>query len=48
MHLARLEAQVALGRLLARLPGLRLTDPAAAEPRGIVFRKPPRMDVAWD
>jgi cytochrome P450 len=48
MHLARLEAQTAIGRLLERLPGLRLTDPAGAEPRGIVFRKPPELRVAWD
>ena len=48
MHLARLEAHTALDRLLKRLPGLRMTDPAAAEPRGVVFRKPPELRVAWD
>ena len=44
MHLARLEAHTAVERLL-RLPGLRLDGPA--EPRGLVFRKPPELRVAW-
>jgi len=45
MHLARLEARTAVARVLDRLPGLRLMhdDP----PRGLVFRKPPRVDAAW-
>src|SRR3954447_21866965 len=38
MHLARLEAHAAVGRVLERLPGLALTEPA--EPTGLVFRKP--------
>jgi cytochrome P450 len=48
-HLARLEAQVAVGTLLARLPRLRL-DPGypSAAPRGLVFRKPPALRVRWD
>jgi cytochrome P450 len=48
MHLARLEAQVAIGRLLDRLPHLRL-DPAEPAPaaRGLVFRKPPALPVIW-
>jgi cytochrome P450 len=45
MHLARLEAQVAIGSLLDRLPNLRLQGPAA--PRGLVFRKPPELRVLW-
>src|SRR5919201_3675456 len=45
MHLARLEAHVALGLLLDRLPGLRLDPAHPAAPRGLVFRKPPRLDV---
>jgi cytochrome P450 len=47
MHLARLEAHTAVGRLLARLPGLRLEPGAAAAPRGLVFRKPPELRVVW-
>ena len=48
MHLARLEAHTAIDRLLGRLPGLRMTDPAGAEPRGVVFRKPPELRVVWN
>ena len=47
MHLARLEAHVALGLLLDPLPGLRLDPAHPAAPRGLVFRKPPRLDVVW-
>jgi cytochrome P450 len=46
MHLARLEAHTAVERLLRRLPGLCLDRPA--EPRGLVFRKPPELHVRWD
>jgi cytochrome P450 len=45
MHLARLEAHTAVERVLDRLPGLRLEEPAA--PRGLVFRKPPALNAAW-
>jgi cytochrome P450 len=45
MHLARLEARTALTHVLARLPGLRLREDHP--PRGLVFRKPPRVDAAW-
>jgi cytochrome P450 len=47
MHLARLEAHTAVGRLLARLPGLRLEPGHAPAPRGLVFRKPPELRVVW-
>jgi cytochrome P450 len=47
MHLARLEAHTALRVLLDRMPEPRLTDPAGAEPRGLVFRKPPELRVDW-
>ena len=47
-HLARLEAQVAVGTLLARLPRLRLDPGHPSAPRGLVFRKPPALRVRWD
>ncbi len=47
MHLARLEAHTAVGRLLARLPGLRLDPEHASAARGLVFRKPPELRVLW-
>jgi cytochrome P450 len=48
MHLARLEARIAIGRLVDRLPRLRL-DPEqpAPAPAGLVFRKPPVLPVVW-
>jgi cytochrome P450 len=45
MHLARLEAHSALRLALDRLPDLRLDQPTA--PRGLVFRKPPSLNVTW-
>jgi cytochrome P450 len=47
VHVARLEAQAALQALLT-LDGLRL-DPDAPAPavRGLVFRKPVRLDAVW-
>jgi hypothetical protein len=47
MHLARLEALTAAVRLHERLPGLRLDSERPTAPRGLVFRKPPRLDVVW-
>ncbi|MFB4310150.1 cytochrome P450 [Actinomadura sp. GTD37] len=46
-HLARLETRTALAALLDRLPGLELDPDRPARPRGLVFRKPPRLDVRW-
>lgn len=48
MHLARLEAQVALERVLSRLPGVRLDPVRPSAPHGLVFRKPPTLWVRWD
>ena len=48
MHLARLEAHTAVGRVLARLRGLRLDPARPSAPRGLVFRKPPTLHVVWD
>jgi cytochrome P450 len=47
MHLARIEAQVAIRGLLDRLPGLRLDPARPNAPRGLVFRKPPALHVLW-
>ncbi|MFE2045980.1 cytochrome P450 [Streptomyces sp. NPDC059477] len=46
-HLARLETRVALRRLLARLPGLRLDPDRPAAPSGLVFRKPLSLHLRW-
>jgi cytochrome P450 len=48
-HLARIEARAALLTLLRLLPGLRL-DPRHPQPApcGVVFRKPPALQVRWD
>jgi cytochrome P450 len=43
MHLARLEAHVALRVLLDRFPDISLAEPTA--PRGLVFRKPPELRI---
>jgi cytochrome P450 len=48
MHLARLEAHAAVGRVLERLPALRLDpDEPPPAPRGLVFRKPPALRTVW-
>jgi cytochrome P450 len=47
VHLARLEARVSVGALLRGLPGLRLDPARRSAARGLVFRKPPRLDVIW-
>jgi cytochrome P450 len=47
MHLARLEAHTAVGRVLERLPGLRLDPARPSRPAGLVFRKPPELHVLW-
>ena len=48
MHLARMEATVAINALLDRLPGLRL-DPSAPPPRvvGMAFRSPAGLPVEF-
>jgi len=47
VHLARLEARAGLAALVSQLPRLRL-DPAGEHGiRGLVFRKPPRLDCLW-
>jgi cytochrome P450 len=46
--LARAETQTAVRALLDQLPGLRLEPGHPAAPRGLVFRKPPALQVIWD
>jgi len=48
MHLARLEAQVALERVFARLQDVRLDPARPSAPRGLVFRKPPTLWAYWE
>ncbi len=47
VHLARLEARTALRLLLTRLPDLRLDPARPSLVRGLVFRKPPALNVVW-
>jgi cytochrome P450 len=47
MHLARLEAHLAVGGMLERLPDLRLDPERPSSPRGLVFRKPPELHVLF-
>jgi cytochrome P450 len=48
VHLARLEAQVAVRAAVQQLPGLRLDPERPSAPRGLVFRKPTSVHVCWD
>jgi cytochrome P450 len=48
VHLARLEARLALQGLIERLPGLRLDPQERPRVEGLVFRKPRRLAVVWD
>ena len=47
VHLARIEARVALRKLLDRLPGLRLDVERPAAISGLVFRKPLALHMIW-
>jgi cytochrome P450 len=46
-QLARTETTIAVGQLLDGLPGLRLHPDYPNAPRGLVFRKPPTLQVLW-
>ena len=46
-QLARTETTTAVRLLLERLPGLRLDPDHPNAPRGLVFRKPPALQVRW-
>jgi cytochrome P450 len=48
LHLARAEARIAVERLLAELPGLRLIAGKSSPPAGYEFRQPRALHVAWD
>ena len=48
VHLARLEAQIAVETIVDQLPGLHLDPTSAGAPAGLVFRKPSRLAVRWD
>jgi cytochrome P450 len=47
VHVARLEARVALRAILERFPRLRLDPERPASVRGLVFRKPVSLHVLW-
>jgi cytochrome P450 len=47
-HLAKFETQIALERLLARLPNLRIEQGNVCAPYGSEFRKPPHLPLSWD
>jgi cytochrome P450 len=47
MHLARLEARVAVARLLERFPQVRLDPGRPATITGLIFRKPAELHVVW-
>lgn len=47
MHLARLETRAAVDAVLDELPGIQLDPPGQEGPRGLIFRKPPTVEVSW-
>jgi cytochrome P450 len=47
IHLARLEARLALRAILERFPHLRLDPDTPSAVSGLVFRKPPALHVLW-
>jgi cytochrome P450 len=47
-HLAKLEAKIALERLLNRLPNWNIDMDAASAPYGSEFRKPRRLELTWN
>ena len=48
VHLARLESRAALAALVDGLDGLALDPGSPARVRGLVFRKPVRLDAIWE
>lgn len=47
VHLARLEARIAVSALLHRFRTVRLDPDRPSPVRGLVFRKPPSLNVTW-
>jgi cytochrome P450 len=47
VHLARLEARLALSGLIERFPRLRLDPDTPSAVTGLVFRKPVSLNVLW-
>jgi cytochrome P450 len=47
VHLARLEARLALRGIIERFPRLRLDPDNASAVGGLVFRKPASLHVLW-
>ncbi len=47
VHLARLEARIAVSALLRRFRTVRLDPDRPSPVRGLVFRKPPSLNVTW-
>jgi len=45
VHLARMQTAIALERLLARIPEMRLVD--VTPPAGFAFRRPEQLMIAW-
>ncbi len=48
VHLARLEARIAVQAMLEQLPGLHLDPRSPSAPSGLVFRKPAHLSVCWN
>lgn len=48
IRLGRLEATIALERLLRELPGLRADPRYREQPEGLIFRKPGALHALWD
>jgi cytochrome P450 len=47
IHLARLETTLGVQAVLEGLPSVTLVNGADVAPRGLVFRKPPAVQVCW-
>jgi cytochrome P450 len=48
LHLAKLEARIALEHIFTRLPNSRVDPAASSGPGGHEFRRPPRLTLLWD